>query len=590
MSQPFMRGGVWQFRRKVPEDLVPIVGKREVKQSLKTRDPAVMKLRHAEALAESERLFARARAQLSGVSSLTPQDAEQLASRWYVSETLRLDRTGGFTEWLVPDRTLFDESDGSEVVVYATPQDVAEQEDEEGKNVLDPRRVAIPYIEAALRQGSVLVPAKGSREWSWLVAEFALRVNQLSAWALERQEGRKALPGEGALPHAPLSNEVPAPAPPVAAQALTGRTISKLFAAYETNKLAGDDSRSVKASLKDYSASIATFIELFGDVDVSLITQDMASEFRVLLTKLPANGKGMGKLSARAKMERTVRDSLPTISAGTVRNRMRHLSATLGYGVTRGWIAKNPINSGIGREVAQAATKQQATNRRRNFYQESELVAIFSSEAFTNERWAPPRAMFGRAWYWLPVLMFYTGARIEELAQLLVSEVKQDQDGIHYVSILESTDGADAGRTVKNSGSRRRIPLHADVIARGFLDYAGGLPAVGKLFPGLEPCPKGRYSTNFGKRWCAYLRDTVHLVSPAYPAHGFRHTFKTLARQVKMSEEVHDAITGHSKGGVGRSYGEMPLSAMASELARFPSISEMVERARAIEESGATAT
>ncbi len=176
--------------------------------------------------------------------------------------------------------------------------------------------------------------------------------------------------------------------------------------------------------------------------------------------------------------------------------------------------------------------------------------------------------------------MFYTGARIEELAQLLVSEVKQASDGIHYLSILESTDDADAGRTVKNAGSRRRIPLHADVVARGFLDYVDSFPAGSRLFPALEPCPKGRYSTNFGKRWSAYLRDTVHLISPAYPAHGFRHTFKTEARKVKMSEEVHDAITGHADGSIGRTYGEMPLSVMASELARIPSISEIIERAR----------
>ena len=133
---------------------------------------------------------------------------------------------------------------------------------------------------------------------------------------------------------------------------------------------------------------------------MSLITQDMASEFRVLLTKLPANGKGMAKLSANEKIERTARDGLPTIAAGTVRNRMRHLSAALGYAVTRGWISKNPVAAGIGREVAQAATKQQAANRRRNFYVESELAAIFSSAAFTDDRWASPRATFGRAWYW----------------------------------------------------------------------------------------------------------------------------------------------------------------------------------------------
>ncbi len=39
MSTPFKRCNVWQFRRAVPDDLVPIIGMVEIKQSLKTRDP-----------------------------------------------------------------------------------------------------------------------------------------------------------------------------------------------------------------------------------------------------------------------------------------------------------------------------------------------------------------------------------------------------------------------------------------------------------------------------------------------------------------------------------------------------------------------
>jgi hypothetical protein len=73
MSQPFMRGGVWQFRRAVPDELVPVVGKLEIKQSLKTRDPEEAKVRHAQAFLEADRLFALARKQLAGIPCLTPE-------------------------------------------------------------------------------------------------------------------------------------------------------------------------------------------------------------------------------------------------------------------------------------------------------------------------------------------------------------------------------------------------------------------------------------------------------------------------------------------------------------------------------------
>ena len=44
--------GVYQFRRAVPNDLRALVGKREEKRSLGTKDPEEAKRRFAEVLAE----------------------------------------------------------------------------------------------------------------------------------------------------------------------------------------------------------------------------------------------------------------------------------------------------------------------------------------------------------------------------------------------------------------------------------------------------------------------------------------------------------------------------------------------------------
>jgi hypothetical protein len=67
----------------VPEDLRKLVGKREEKRSLQTRDPAEAKRRHAEALAEIEARWANLRA---GPKALTEREAHQMAmpihDRW----------------------------------------------------------------------------------------------------------------------------------------------------------------------------------------------------------------------------------------------------------------------------------------------------------------------------------------------------------------------------------------------------------------------------------------------------------------------------------------------------------------------------
>jgi integrase len=85
MSRPWKhpQSGVFWLRKGVPEDLRKLVGKREEKRSLQTRDPVEAKRRHAEALAEIEARWANLRA---GPKALTEREAHLMAipihDRW----------------------------------------------------------------------------------------------------------------------------------------------------------------------------------------------------------------------------------------------------------------------------------------------------------------------------------------------------------------------------------------------------------------------------------------------------------------------------------------------------------------------------
>ena len=85
MSRPWKHpdSGVYWFRRAVPADLRTLVGKREEKRSLQTKDPSIARRRHAEALAEVEIRWANLR---GGSRTLSEREAHQLAAvshdRW----------------------------------------------------------------------------------------------------------------------------------------------------------------------------------------------------------------------------------------------------------------------------------------------------------------------------------------------------------------------------------------------------------------------------------------------------------------------------------------------------------------------------
>jgi hypothetical protein len=90
MSRPWKhpKTGIYWLRKRVPDDLQKLVGKREEKQSLGTRDPAEAKRKHLATLTAVEERWANLRA---GPRTLTEREAHELAQPQY-DEWLALHR------------------------------------------------------------------------------------------------------------------------------------------------------------------------------------------------------------------------------------------------------------------------------------------------------------------------------------------------------------------------------------------------------------------------------------------------------------------------------------------------------------------
>ncbi len=569
MAQPFKSPtGVYQLRRKVPPELRQALG-HEYKRSLKTRDPAEAKARFAVEWAQSEEVFSLARAQSQGVSQLGARDMQQLASRWFRAELEKLEQSGDFSPWLVEDGTWVSEQGNhsqEHTPLISVRQALEEDDGPDFTAEID------AIIGKTLRESNVPKPTDADAQ-KLLRDVFWDHWLKLSDVALMRSRGDWG-PLVGVIEREPLALEKRA------AKTTQSTKLLSLFETYsEDKKLNDGDTRSVRKTLLSYRAIVEQFIELFGDVSLRQIGREMIRQYRADLAAMPAKGEGIRKLSAKQLIEKAKAESLPLVTPATVRNKLRALSAVLSHGLRLGLLTENPvIAGGVGKAAAKAASGRAGIAKRRKEYTKDELAAIFSSPIFSKNGWSSPRAKFGKALYWMPLLMYYTGARREELAQLDAKDVKFGL-GVHYLSILATPDeDDDAGRTVKTEGSRRQVPLHPDLIAGGFLAYVASVPGDGKLFPMLKPDPNGFYGANFGKRWANYLREVVSLRSAASPSHGFRHSFKTLSREVGIPEDVHDAITGHvGNGAAARDYGSMPLKRMDEEIAKFPSLAFLAQ-------------
>jgi integrase len=234
-----------------------------------------------------------------------------------------------------------------------------------------------------------------------------------------------------------------------------------------------------------------------------------------------------------------------SMSPATVQKLLNAVGSVLSWAVKQGYIDANPAHG-----VAQVAAKADPEDRRLP-YDADDLKKLFSV-----------RRKDG-ADHWLPLLALWTGARLEELGQLHVADVREE-DGVRFLAI-EPGDG----KRTKTKSSRRRVPLHPELLRLGFLEYVERQRAAGQvwLFSELRPTSYGSRTAAWSKYWGRHARE-LGVLDKRKTFHSFRHGFKDAARAV-MPEEHHDAITGHANGSVGRSYGRgVPLSVLAESMAK----------------------
>jgi integrase len=150
--------------------------------------------------------------------------------------------------------------------------------------------------------------------------------------------------------------------------------------------------------------------------------------------------------------------------------------------------------------------------------------------------------------YWIPLLALYAGLRLEEACQLHADDVREIE-GITCICVEPGV-----GKTVKSRASRRQIPVHSELVKRGFLDHVaahrGGRHA--RLFPELERGgPHSLLGYQFSKWFTAYRRSAaVDLYEPWMDFHSLRKTFSTHILRKKKVDTLVSVLLGHKLQGV----------------------------------------
>ncbi|WP_050567141.1 MULTISPECIES: site-specific integrase [Vibrio harveyi group] len=178
-------------------------------------------------------------------------------------------------------------------------------------------------------------------------------------------------------------------------------------------------------------------------------------------------------------------------------------------------------------------TKREVVSSKRYPFDDTHLYSIYQTKDYVEHSYLHPY------YYWIPLLLRYSGARLNELCGLYDSNVIEI-DNIPCIVINDALEG----QRVKNNNSMRVIPVHSELIRLGFLEFVES-KSGGRLFPELRMVD-GYYSHNASK-WFARRRAKLKL-GKGLDCYSFRHRLITELRENDISFPTIMSIAGHLTG------------------------------------------
>lgn len=324
------------------------------------------------------------------------------------------------------------------------------------------------------------------------------------------QELEKGKLGSGAVPIGTGTEE------------LNADYLTRVFDRFSTER---EDELSSR-TLQEWATAVRRFTSLHGDRPITKITRNHIDQFYQALCRLPSRpGHAISELAIEDQIKWAESQNRPLLSPASVAKNITAIKSILDFAFKQtslipdelrmAW--QNPCDGFVGRG------KRRKRKERKPFEPEH-IRTLFDPVSYSRAtRYQPAR-------FWIPLILHYTGARLNEIAQISLSDVENLAETMS-LRITDEHDPAvpDDNRTIKNESSRRSIPIHDDLIQIGLGDYVERLKAAGhiRLFPELPHDQAGERASAVSK-WFGRYRTSCGFTDD-YVLHSLRHSFKQWA-------------------------------------------------------------
>lgn len=288
---------------------------------------------------------------------------------------------------------------------------------------------------------------------------------------------------------------------------------------------------------KDRLAQFSLLREILGD-NTTIITIEAkeAAHVKKILSALPKNRNKNAKTRNLPIQEAIAVPDVEKLHVKTVNEYLSAYQSLFGWAEANGFIPRSPFKN------LNIRQKKNKNDNRQAFMPEQITTIIKALADHTLEK----SGTYYR--YWGVMIAIYTGARLNEIAQLNLDDIREE-NGIWYFDINDEDENIDDKKRLKNESSKRRVPIHDALLAAGILKHIDNLrkDKHTRLFPDLKYLKGHKYGRNLARWVNDKFLVALGIKDKKISFHSFRHSFATQLLNAGAQESLVQDLMGHSK-------------------------------------------
>ncbi|MGB7374114.1 site-specific integrase [Pontixanthobacter sp.] len=205
---------------------------------------------------------------------------------------------------------------------------------------------------------------------------------------------------------------------------------------------------------------------------------------------------------------------------------------------------------------------------------------VFSLPPWTGSKSHARRMQAGNlivhdAWYFVPLIAWYSGMRRDEICGLEVADLELEDGHWHFCVRPNNI------RRLKTISSERKVPVASALQHLGLIDYVSALSEEGEtdLFPELaSESNKGTMGDAFYKRIWTKIAGDLSFLEAGQGMHSFRHTAIDFMKAAGITPEIRADFAGHSlKSETEGRYSKTHMALLRDAVATIPNVTDQLK-------------